>query len=231
MGGMSVSRRRLSCSAVLVIMIATGCATTHTTQATPEMQRLQARDAYERALTAMRQRQAPVALSAFREAVALDPTVPIYHNNFGLFFLQQLGRPDLAVQEFLAAVELDPQYADAHFNVGIARAEMSQWAEALEAYKKALALPTLTVPHLVHHNIGLALYHLKRYHEAEASLRVALSLEPKMEGAYYNLGLVYVAEGRREDARLAFKAARDLAPQSTFGQAARQKLKDLDGGG
>ena len=230
MEGMSVSRRRPACIAVLVTMIATGCATTQQ-QATPEMQRLQARDAYERALTAMRQRQIPVALSAFREAVALDPSVPIYHNNFGLFFLQQLGRPDLALQEFHEAVQLDPHYADAHFNVGIARAEMSQWAEALEAYKKALAIPTLTVPHLVHHNIGLALYHLKRYQEAEASLRVALSLEPKMEGAYYNLGLVYVAEGRRDDARLAFKAARDLAPQSTFGQAARQKLKDLDGGG
>jgi Tfp pilus assembly protein PilF len=213
---------------LVVTIIAVGCATTQTT---PEMTRLQARDAYERAMTAMRDRQVPVALSAFREAIALDSSVPIYHNNFGLFLLQQLGRPDLALYEFHAAVELDPQYADAHFNLGIARAEMSQWTEALEAYKKALAIPTLTVPHLVHHNIGLALYHLKRYQEAEASLRVALSLEPKMEGAYYNLGLVYVAVGRREDARLAFKAARDLAPQSTFGQAARQKLKDLEGGG
>jgi Tfp pilus assembly protein PilF len=216
------------CIAVLVTTIVFGCVTT---QQTPEMQRLQARDAYERALTAMRQGQTPVALSAFREAVALDPTVALYHNNFGLFLLQQLGRPDLALQEFHEAVQIDSQYADAHFNLGIARAEMGQWAEALEAYKKALSIPTLTVPHLVHHNIGLALYHLKRYQEAEASLRVALSLEPKMEGAYYNLGLVYVAQGRRDDARLAFKAARDLAPQSTFGQAARQKLKDLDGGG
>jgi tetratricopeptide (TPR) repeat protein len=228
MGGMSVSRRRSACLALLGITMAAGCATT---QATPEMQRLQGRDAYERALSAMQQRQVPATLSAFREAIALDPTVPIYHNNFGLFLLQQLGRPDLALQEFHAAAELDPQYADAHFNVGIARSEMSQWKEALEAYKKALGLPTLTVPHLVHHNLGLALYHLKRYQEAEASFRLALTLDPKMEGAYYNLGLVYVAVGRRDDARLAFKHARDLAPQSTFGQAARQKLKDLGGGG
>jgi len=227
MGGMSVSRRRRACIALLVTMVVAGCATTPTQ--TPEMQRLQGRDAYERAMAAVRGRQVPVALSAFREAIALDASVPLYHNNFGLFLLQQLGRPDLALYEFHAAVELDPHYADAHFNVGIARAEMSQWTEALEAYKKALAIPTLTVPHLVHHNIGLALYHLKRYQEAEASFRVALSLEPKMEGAYYNLGLVYVAVGRREDARLAFKAARDLAPQSTFGQAAQQKLKELGG--
>jgi len=99
------------------------------------------------------------------------------------------------------------------------------------AYRKALELPRLTVPDLAHQNLGLALLHLKRYREAEQSLRFALSLDPQMQAAYYNLGLLFVAEQRTEDAKAAFRRARQLAPDSAFGQAALERLKALGEGG
>src|SRR5262249_28170531 len=82
-----------------------------------------------------------------------------------------------------------PGLADAHFHLGTAYAENGRWEDAVASYRKALALPTLAIPDLVHQNMGLALYHLKRYPEAESSLRFALSLDPKMQAGYYNLGL------------------------------------------
>ena len=99
------------------------------------------------------------------------------------------------------AVELDPKLADAHFHLGTASPKSGRWEEAVASYRRALALPTLTIHDFVHQNLGLALYHLKRYPEAESSLRFALSLDPKMQAAYYNLGLVLVAERRSRRGR------------------------------
>lgn len=170
-----------------------------------------------------------MALGALREAVALDGTVPLYHNTLGLILLD-LRRPDLAVESFRQAVSLDPAYGEAHLNQGIALAEMGRWGEAEPAYRKALSLPLLATESVAHQNLGLALYHLRRYGEAEREIRLAISLDPRMEAAYYNLGLVLVATDRPTDARAAFRHVREVAPGSPFAQAAIEQLRRLGDG-
>lgn len=221
-----MSRRRRSWLLVLAAVLwLGGCASSEP----PEVQRLQARAAYERGLGHLRDHQAALALSAFQEAISLDGTVATYRNVLGLLYLQ-LRRPDLALTEFQRATELDANYAEAHLNTGIALAEMTRWDEAVPAYRRAIAQPTLSVPHIAYQNLGLALYHLKQYREAEEALRFAIGLEPKLEAAYYNLGLVLLAQGRPSEARLAFRHVQDLSPQSAFGQAASSQLKVLGDG-
>ena len=219
-----MSRQRPGRLVVLIAALWLGaCATGQP----PEVTRLQARAAYERGLNHFRNREASLALSAFQEAISLDPTAEIYRNALGLLYLDQLLRPDLALKEFERAAELDPNYAEAHLNTGTALAEMARWSEAVPAYRRALALPTLPYPHTAYHNLGLALYHLKEYREAEEALQLSIRLEPAEAGPYYNLGLVLLARGRRDEARVAFRRARDLAPQSRFGQAAVGQLEAL----
>jgi Tfp pilus assembly protein PilF len=224
MGGESVSTRGVAIT--LLALCLGGCASTTVT----EPERLRARAAYERALTHVNERQPSPALGALKEAVSIDPTTAVYRDTLGLVYLE-LGRTDLAIEELRKAVELDPKLADAHFHLGTAYAEAGRWEDAVASYRAALALPTLTIHDYVHQNLGLALYHLKRYPEAESSLRFALSLDPKMQAAYYNLGLVLVAEQRPEEARAAFRRARQLAPDSPFGQAAQDRLRALGDGG
>lgn len=228
MASLGVSRTRGFTLLLAALVVATGCASG--SRAASDASRLQARAAYERALTHMRDHQPPQALSALREAVALDPSVASYHNTLGLLFLQ-LQRPDLALAEFRDATRLDPAFADARLNLGIALAEAGRWQEAADAYRAALALPTLSSPAAAHQNLGLALYHLRRYRESEESLRFALALDPAMEAAHYNLGLLFLAQGRRDEARAAFRKTREMAPQSPFGQAASEQLKALGDGG
>jgi tetratricopeptide (TPR) repeat protein len=223
MGGESVSTRGVAIT--LLALCLGGCASTTVT----EPERLRARAAYERALTHVNERQPSPALGALKEAVSIDPTVAAYRDTLGLVYLE-LGRPDLAIEELRKAVELDPKLADAHFHLGTAYSEAGRWEEAVASYRAALAQPTLTIHDYVHQNLGLALYHLKRYPEAESSLRFALSLDPKMQAAYYNLGLVLVAEHRHDEARAAFRQARQLAPDTPFGQAARDRLRALGDG-
>jgi Tfp pilus assembly protein PilF len=193
-----------------------------------EVQRLQARAAFERGVKHFEAREASQALAALREAVSLDPTSALYRDTLGLVF-SQIQRPDLALEQFGEAVALDPQFADAHFHLGVARAESMRWAEAVTAYRQALLLPTLSVPDLAHQNLGLALYHLRQYADAEQELRFAISLSPEMQAAYYHLGLVLVAEGRLGEARAVLTRARALGPATPFGEAAGLRLESLGG--
>jgi Tfp pilus assembly protein PilF len=201
------------------------CSTT--TRQAADVQRLQARAAFERGVKHFQDREAAQALAALREAVALDPTSALYCDTLGLV-LTQLQRPDLAMEQFQQAIALDGQFADAHFHLGVALAESTRWGEAVSAYRQALALPTLTVPDLAHQNLGLALYHLRQYPEAERELRFAISLRPEMQAAYHHLGLVLVAQGRPDEAQVAFIQARSLGADTPFGEAAARQLRALE---
>ena len=221
-----MSTRRGVALALSVLLLPACASTTRVS----DTDRFRAQAAYERGLAHVRERQPSPALGALKEAVGVDPNVAAYRDTLGLVYLE-LGRPDLAIEQLRKAVELDPKLADAHFHLGTAYAESSRWEDAVASYRKALAQPTLGIPDLVHQNLGLALYHLKRYPEAESSLRFAISLDPRLQAGYYNLGLVLMAENRAQEARAAFRQARELAPETPFGQAAGERLKTLGEGG
>jgi protein O-GlcNAc transferase len=201
------------------------CATGRVT----EMQRLQAQNSYERALTQINQGQTALALSSLQEATGLNPRVALYHDTLGMLLLD-LGRVDQAVAELNKAVDLEPHRGDTYFHLGTALAEARRWDGAVAAYRKAIAQPSLTVTDYAHQNLGLALFHLGRYREAEDALRFALSVDPDLQAAYYNLGLVLTAEKRPDEAKAFFRRARQLAPESPFGRAAVERLRALGEG-
>ena len=195
-----------------------------------EMKRLQAQNAYERGLSQAAQGQSALALSSFHEAASLDPRSALYRATLGQLLLD-LGRVDPAIAELKESIDLDPNRGDTYFHLGTALAEARRWEEAVAAYRKAIVQPTLTVLDLAYQNLGLALFHLGRYREAEEALRFALSLDPQLQAAYYNLGLVLTAQKRPEEAKALFRRARQIAPESPFGQAAVERLKALGDGG
>jgi Tfp pilus assembly protein PilF len=217
-----------ACGLVLTVvgLVLAACATGKPT----EMQRLQAQNSYERGLAQIRERQPAMALSSLQEAVTIDPTVALYHDTLGMLLLD-LGRIEQAIAELQKAVDIDPARGDGHFHLGTAFAEARKWEDAVAAYRKAVSMPTLTVIDLAHQNLGLALFHLGRYAEAEQALRFALTLDPSLQAAYYNLGLVLAAEKRPDEAKALFRRTRELGPESSFGQAAQERLKALGDGG
>jgi tetratricopeptide (TPR) repeat protein len=202
------------------------CATGRVT----EMQRLQAQNSYERALTQISQGQTALAMSSLQEATGLNPRMALYHDTLGMLLLD-LGRIDQAVAELNKSVDLDPHRGDTYFHLGTALAEARRWDGAVAAYRKAIAQPSLTVTDYAHQNLGLALFHLGRYREAEDALRFALSVDPDLQAAYYNLGLVLTAEKRPDEAKAFFRRASQIAPESPFGRAAVERLKALGDGG
>jgi len=227
-----VSRRRPALAALGLLLTLAGCTTTSSSsrvEDTREMRVLQARSAFERGTAALTQQQTGLALASFQEAAQLDPTVAMYADAMGAMLLQ-MRQVDGALAWLTRATELDPAYGDAHLHRATALFMAGRLEEAVAGYRRALSLPTLTVPHVAHQNLGYALYALKRYREAEQSLRFALNLEaqePQMAATYVNLGLVLVAEGRKEEAKAAFRQARKLAPDSPSARDAAEQLKAL----
>ena len=226
MGHRGASRQLPRLIALMVAVAVAGCAGAFVS----ETQRLQAQSAFELATKQIEQREFALALTSLQQATTLDPTVPIYRNVLGIVYLQ-LGRPDLALPEFRRAVELDGDYAEAHLNQGTALATMERWAEAVVEYERAIKSARLFTPDTAYNNLGVALYHLNRLPEAEQALRFAVNLNAKLPTAYYYLGLIHLANNRRDEARKSFRLTRELAPDSPFGEAAVDRLKDLGEGG
>jgi tetratricopeptide (TPR) repeat protein len=214
----------------VALVVMTALLAACTSAKTAEMQRLQAQNAYERGLTQAKQGQSALALSSLQEATALDPGSALYHDSLGLLLLD-LGRVDLAITELTKSADLDPNRGDSLFHLGTALAEARRWEDAVGAYRKAILQPSLTVLDLAHQNLGLALFHLGRYREAEDALRFALSLDPQLQAAYYNLGLVLVAQKRPDEAKAVFRRAQQMGPESPFGNAAVERLKAMGDGG
>jgi Tfp pilus assembly protein PilF len=214
---------------VVVALVATtlgGCRSS----ADLEVQKLQARAAYEQAIKHLSERRVSLGLTSLNEAVTIDPTNPIYRNALGVIRLE-LKQPKEAQAEFAKAIELDPGYAEAHHNLGLAHAEQRRYEEAIVAYRKALALPTYPSPELAYHNMGNAYLGLHRLGEAEEAYRAALRLEHRRVETHYNLGALLAMTGRKAEARQEFQAVREIDPSSPFAELAGEALKRLDPGG
>lgn len=101
----------------------------------------------------------------------------VAHMNLGVLHLQA-GRLDLARDALEDAIQLAPDYGDAHFQRGNLLFSEGRFAEAVMAYDRALASAPST-PDVVHYNRGRAYGRLGQADKAEADLDRARSLMPE----------------------------------------------------
>lgn len=100
----------------------------------------------------------------------------------------QLGLLDETIACCRKAVELNPGYIDAHYNLAQAYMHQQRSEEAVAAYRQVVRLRP---DHAEAYNtMGLALEKLGRIDEAIGCYREALRINPKHADAYYNLGNV-----------------------------------------
>lgn len=125
----------------------------------------------------------------------------------------------LAPQMFRLAIELDPDYAQAHAGLADALSELMMWRlakpedvldEALAASRRALALaPDLAECHVAHaHVLSLA----GEQEAATTAFEHAIELDPQLYEAYYYFGRHCFAYGRIERAIDLLEAAHRTRP-------------------
>lgn len=137
--------------------------------------------------------------------VQARPEEAVKRNNFGADLLKQ-GRLDEAIAEFQRAVEIDPTYAAAHFNLAYAFERRERFDEAIGQYRKALELEPGNL--LGHNNLGVLYDKQGKYDEAVAAFEQALRVDPanatvqkNLENARKNKAIVQEREAKIAEAR------------------------------
>src|SRR5215204_1440714 len=63
-----------------------------------------------------------------------------FHNNRGVEYADTKRDYDEAIREYTKAIELNPQFAEAYYNRGIAYSDKKEYDAAIQDYTKAIEL-------------------------------------------------------------------------------------------
>src|SRR5712691_12379642 len=125
--------------------------------------------------------------------------------------LVALGRTQEAVTQYQEALAINPDYAEAQYNLGNAFRELGQFAEAVTSYEEAIAKKP-EYPEALN-NLGNVLLRLERADDAVVRFEAVLSIKPDFAEAYENMGKALTGVGRLADASQAFENAVKYAPR------------------
>jgi tetratricopeptide (TPR) repeat protein len=142
------------------------------------------------------------AIAEYRKAIAKNPQALNLHFRLGRAILLESHDPQalaVAQKEFESELALNPADAAAEFQVGQILATANQTAEALKHLQKSLDLsPDFVEPALAMAKIRIQ---AKEYSAALPLLEHVVAIQPRNEGAHYNLMLAYRNSGLTDKAR------------------------------
>jgi protein O-mannosyl-transferase len=153
--------------------------------------------------------------TVFSHALQVTTQSPVSENDLGSA-LVELGRPDLAMQHYEAAVRFLPQYSTAHYNLGILLQGQNQLNDAMREYELALEYTTARSEAAeVHNNVAVLMLQLGRPAAALAHYNAALNLYPYEVPSLTGRGSLEYKEGNLNAAEKDFSQALRLTPSSS----------------
>jgi Flp pilus assembly protein TadD len=117
---------------------------------------------------------------------------------------------------FREAIRLDPKYADAHGNLGVAFAHQRKLPEAEAAFRLAIRLDPVNVTMYV--NLATCLTQQGRPAEADEWSRQAIQLNPALAEPHRLLGSALETRRKYEPAEAAYREAARLEPRHADGR-------------
>ena len=164
-------------------------------------------DAYVRA------GQPQQAEAVFGQIIAAQPENPLPLNNRGMFRMSQDNLSG-AVQDFEAAIRMEPEFFQAQTNKGVALMRAGKTAEAIAAFDASLkANPDQ--PHAISFR-GTTRLNSGDLRGAAGDYREVLKMDPRNPAAHADLGFVYFFAGQYESAAKSFENAQTVDPQMGF---------------
>jgi len=119
------------------------------------------------------------------------------HNNIGTALARQ-GRTEDAVDHYLQALRIKPDYLKAHFNLAFALEKQDRTNESIAHYLEALRIKPDYVE--AHYNLGSVFYKQGHLKEAVVHYLEALRIQSDHVESHNNLGNVFYKQGRIEEA-------------------------------
>jgi tetratricopeptide (TPR) repeat protein len=172
-------------------------------------------------MTWQQARQYVDADSLYRATIARNPECWLAYNNLGALQLDSSNASVLAdaVANLRTAVRLNPDFPEAHNNLGNGLARQRQPLLAMTEYREALRLRP-AYPE-AHSNLGNVLHQIGQVGDAMAQHREALELDPDSADAHNDLGIDLQAAGNYDAAVAEHTEAVRLDPASAAARNAR----------
>ncbi len=132
------------------------------------------------------------------------PREPLLFNLIGACYKEQ-GQLEGAAKMLGVAVSIQPNYAEAHFNLGVVLKDLGQIDAAIESYRTAIII-TPNYPD-AHNNLGRIFLDIENYNAAIESFEWAIAYQHDLSEAHNNLGNAFNFCGRAEEAIKSFEKA------------------------
>jgi len=169
------------------------------------------------------------AMEELQIAISLGKNYSEAHNYLGVLYSER-GLWDKAIEEFQKAAA-NPLYDTpemALFNMGWAYYSKKDYKEALTKYQETLRADRFArLRPQVEKNIGLIYFDQQDFPIAIIHFRKSVEINPNFVDSYFLLGESYLKINDKTNARKAFQAVVNLAPQSSLGQKASAYLQAL----
>jgi tetratricopeptide (TPR) repeat protein len=158
------------------------------------------------------------ALEDYQKVVALKPdsgTLQLAYSRMGWIY-NDSNKYDKAVLCLRDAVRLKPQDSLAQYELGFALFSLKEYAQAMEAYEKLVALrPESVILQQAYYRMGWINNNSKEYDKAVPYLRDAVRLKPQDSLAQYELGFALFSLKKYPQAASAFQQAIRLKPDDS----------------
>lgn len=135
------------------------------------------------------------------------------------------GRYLDAVLSFQRAIELDPAFAAAHYNLGVTFQRLESYDKAAAAYRDAIRCDPRDPDYK--YALGAAYYHRGDYRRAIDWFRKALAVDDHHRQAQYSLAKAYEKTSQLPKARAAWNRYLEIDSTSAWADEARSRLEQL----
>jgi len=164
------------------------------------------------------------AEGALLRALEIQPTNTEARYTLGWVYDNQ-GKYALAEQAYAETLRQKPSYPEPRINLGVLLTKQGRYKEALEqlqiAQRYAPSHPVLL------YALGDASMKTNHYQEAIGPLSQLARQEPQHQLVHTSLGLCYEALGNKEQAKVHFQKAIEVAPQEAYTNLAREHRAKL----
>ncbi len=148
-----------------------------------------------------------------------SPSDPVTHNNLGDYYTRH-GNLTMAASEFLQAISLKKDYADAYHNLANTYEKMGKTDLAISYYQQAIKYnPLLWQSYL---NLSVIYFNENKNTLAIAALKKGILKDPKNYSLLFNLAKIYLKNSDKTQARNTLENILQIYPQD---QSAKNLLK------
>ena len=122
----------------------------------------------------------------------------------------QEGKTDIAQKLYNQVLKIDPNYVDAHNNLGIIFKALGEHQKAKSCYEKAIEINPNYVD--AHNNLGSILKELGENQKAKDCYEKAIEINPNYINALNNLGVIFQELGENQKAKDCYEKAIKINP-------------------